>query len=249
MKDLSSLMSVIDLVPPVIAQGRVKQVVGLVVEGNGPGIPVGSQCLIEVNRGAAQVPAEVVGFRQDRILLMPLGEMRGIEPGSLISMRESHTGVPVGDDLLGRVIDGLGSPMDGGGPLHCQTQYPLYAEPLNPMERDRILEPVDVGIRAVNGLLTIGKGQRIGILAGSGVGKSTLLGMVARHTAADVSVIALIGERGRELKDFIERDLGPEGFPARWLLSPPVTSRLLSGCAAPIWPWRSRSISGTRAGM
>lgn len=212
MKDLSPLTNVIDRVPPVLAHGRVKQVVGLVVEGNGPGIPVGSQCLIEVNRGAAQVPAEVVGFRQNRILLMPLGEMRGIEPGSLISMRESQTAVPVGDDLLGRVIDGLGRPMDGGGPLQGQTRYPLYAEPLNPMARDRILEPVDVGIRAVNGLLTIGKGQRIGILAGSGVGKSTLLGMVARHTAADVSVIALIGERGRELKDFIERDLGPEGL-------------------------------------
>lgn len=205
-------MRVIGQVPEVLAQGRVKQVVGLVVEGNGPGIPVGSQCAIEVNRGTAQVPAEVVGFKRDRILLMPLGEMRGIEPGSLISMRESHTRVPVGEGLLGRVIDGLGKPMDGKGLLQCAHQYPLYAEPLNPMERDRILEPVDVGIRTVNGLLTIGKGQRIGILAGSGVGKSTLLGMVARHTAADVSVIALIGERGRELKDFIEKDLGEEGL-------------------------------------
>lgn len=212
MKKLSSLMNVVELVPPIMAQGRVKQVVGLVVEGSGPSIPVGSQCLIEVNRGAARIPAEVVGFRQDRILLMPLGEMRGIEPGSLISMRESQTAVPVGDNLLGRVIDGLGRPMDGGEPPECKAQYPLYAEPLNPMERERILKPVDVGIRAVNGLLTIGKGQRIGILAGSGVGKSTLLGMVARHTAADVSVIALIGERGRELKDFIERDLGAEGL-------------------------------------
>ena len=210
--NFANIIKTAERVPPVIAQGRVKQVVGLVVEGNGPGIPVGSQCLIEVNRGAALVPAEVVGFRQDRILLMPLGEMRGIEPGSLISMQESHTGVPVGEDLLGRVVDGLGRPMDGKGPLSCPAQYPLYAEPLNPMERDRILEPVDVGIRAVNGLLTIGKGQRIGILAGFGVGKSTLLGMVARHTAADVSVIALIGERGRELRDFIERDLGEEGL-------------------------------------
>ncbi|MCK5341307.1 MAG: FliI/YscN family ATPase, partial [Desulfobulbaceae bacterium] len=118
----------------------------------------------------------------------------------------------VAESMLGRVIDGLGNPMDGKGPLDCDALYPLYAEPLNPMERQRILEPVDVGIRSINGLLALGKGQRVGILAGSGVGKSTILGMIARHTAADVSVIAMIGERGRELKDFIERDLGPEGL-------------------------------------
>ena len=158
------------------------------------------------------VLAEVVGFREGRVLLMPLGEMRGVEPGSAIRLVGEQAGVPVAESLLGRVIDGLGKPMDGKGPLRAETQYPLYATPLNPMERERILEPVDVGVRAINGLLTLGKGQRIGILAGSGVGKSTLLGMIARHTAADISVIALIGERGRELKDFIERDLGPEGL-------------------------------------
>jgi len=210
--NLADIIKSVDRVSPVIAQGRVNQVVGLVVESNGPCISVGSQCEIESFNGQGRIPAEVVGFRRDRILLMPLGDMRGVEPGSLINLKESNSSALVGDDLLGRVIDGLGHPMDGKGPLLCQHSYPLYAEPLNPMERERILEPVDVGIRAVNGLLTIGKGQRIGILAGSGVGKSTLLGMVARHTAADVSVIALIGERGRELKDFIERDLGEEGL-------------------------------------
>ncbi len=192
--------------------GRVNQVIGMVLESLGPGIPVGSICEVSVFKNQGTVLAEVVGFREGRVLLMPLGEMRGVEPGSAIRLVGEQAGVPVAESLLGRIIDGLGNPMDGKGPLRAETQYPLYAAPLNPMERERILEPVDVGVRAINGLLTLGKGQRIGILAGSGVGKSTLLGMIARHTAADISVIALIGERGRELKDFIERDLGPEGL-------------------------------------
>lgn len=192
--------------------GRVNQVIGMVLESLGPGIPVGSICEVSVFKNQGTVLAEVVGFREGRVLLMPLGEMRGVEPGSAIRLVGEQAGVPVAESLLGRIIDGLGNPMDGKGPLQAETQYPLYAAPLNPMERERILEPVDVGVRAINGLLTLGKGQRIGILAGSGVGKSTLLGMIARHTAADISVIALIGERGRELKDFIERDLGPEGL-------------------------------------
>ena len=192
--------------------GRVNQVIGMVLESLGPGIPVGSICEVSVFKGKGKILAEVVGFREGRVLLMPLGEMRGVEPGSAIRLVGGQAGVVVAESLLGRVIDGLGNPMDGKGPLQPEAQYPLYAEPLNPMDRERILEPVDVGVRAINGLLTLGKGQRIGILAGSGVGKSTLLGMIARHTAADISVIALIGERGRELKDFIERDLGPEGL-------------------------------------
>jgi len=192
--------------------GRVNQVIGMVLESLGPGIPVGSICEVSVFKGAGTVMAEVVGFKEDRVLLMPLGEMRGVEPGSAIRLVDGQAGVPVAESLLGRIIDGLGNPMDGKGPLKATALYPLYAEPLNPMTRERILEPVDVGVRAINGLLTLGKGQRIGILAGSGVGKSTLLGMIARHTAADISVIALVGERGRELKDFIERDLGPEGL-------------------------------------
>ncbi len=196
----------------IAVRGRVSQVIGMVVESQGPGIPVGSMCEISTFRGQGRVPAEVVGFREGRALLMPLGEMRGVEPGSVIQQVGGQAAAPVSESMLGRVIDGLGHPVDGKGPLMTKTSYPLYAEPLNPMERERITEPIDVGVRAINGLLTLGKGQRIGILAGSGVGKSTLLGMIARHTAADVSVIALVGERGRELKDFIERDLGPEGL-------------------------------------
>ncbi len=209
---LDRIMDAVGRVPPVARSGRVEQVVGMVVEGNGPRVPVGSLCAIAAAGGDGPVPAEVVGFRRDRILLMPLGEMRGIEPGGRIALEDEESGVPVGMGLLGRVVDGLGRPVDGKGPLAPDDWYPLYAEPLNPMERERITEPVDVGVRAINGLLTLGKGQRIGIMAGSGVGKSTLLGMIARHTAADVSVIALIGERGRELRDFIERDLGPGGL-------------------------------------
>ena len=193
-------------------RGRVNQVIGMVIESKGPGIPVGSMCEVDIFRGKAKIPAEVVGFREGRVLLMPLGEMRGVEPGSALRLVGGQATVEVSDSLLGRIIDGLGNPMDGKGPLPLGQPYPLYAEPLNPMERERISEPVDVGVRAINGMLTLGKGQRIGIMSGSGVGKSTLLGMIAKHTAADVSVIALIGERGRELKDFIERDLGPEGL-------------------------------------
>ena len=211
--DLSQVIKIAtDPAPLFTVGGRVSQVIGMVIESEGPGIPVGSICEVEVFRGRSTVPAEVVGFREGKVLLMPLGEMRGVEPGSAIRLVEGQARVPVSQALLGRIIDGLGEPMDGGGPLLGEDSYPLYAEPLNPMSRDRITEPVDVGVRAINGLLSLGKGQRIGIMAGSGVGKSTLMGMIARHTAADVSVIALIGERGRELKDFIERDLGPEGL-------------------------------------
>lgn len=210
--DLSSCIQMAAEQPLVTVQGRVNQVIGMVIESKGPGIPVGSICEVDVFKGKNRIPAEVVGFREGRVLLMPLGEMRGVEPGSTIRLVGGQAKVRVAKSLLGRVIDGLGNPMDDKGPLEEGLEYPLYADPLNPMKRERIKETVDVGIRSINSLLTLGKGQRIGILAGSGVGKSTLLGMIARHTAADVSVIALIGERGRELKDFIERDLGPEGM-------------------------------------
>lgn len=195
---------------PLRACGVVRKVVGMVLESQGPGIPVGGLCELEgEERG---VLAEVVGFRDQRLLLMPLGEMRGVKPGKRVWEAAAAAEVPVGPNLLGRVIDGLGEPIDRRGPLRPATHYPLYADPLNPMERPVISEPVDVGVRAINACLTLGKGQRIAIMAGSGVGKSTLLGMIARNTTADVSVIALIGERGREVKEFIQRDLGPEGL-------------------------------------
>ena len=198
---------------PIRVYGRVDKGVGLVIEGLGPRANIGDVCLIQPNDGAqdSTVEAEVIGFREDRILLMPLQEMRGIGPGSRIIAKGRQRYVRVGEELLGRVIDGLGNPMDGKGHINGQL-YAIYREPINPLLRTRITKPLDLGIRVINTLLTCGKGQRIGIMAGSGVGKSVLLGMMARHTEADVNVIALIGERGREVLEFIEKDLGKEGL-------------------------------------
>ena len=154
--------------------------------------------------------AEVVGFREDRVLLMPLGEMQGIGPGSRVVMKGHIASVSVAPQMLGRIIDGLGQPLDGLPPVRAEECVPLYASPLNPLHRARITQPVDLGIRAINALLTCGQGQKIGVFAGSGVGKSVLLGMISRYTQADVRVIALVGERGREVKEFLERDLTPE---------------------------------------
>ena len=193
------------------AEGSVVKVVGLVVEGLGPGMSVGSVCSIQSADGE-EVLAEVVGFKDRRIILMPYGEMRGISPGCKITLVNERPHVPVGDAFLGRVVDGLGQPIDGCGPIPSDVHYPLYGHVVNPMNRRPIREVADIGVAAVNALITIGKGQRMAIMAGSGVGKSVLMGMMARHTAADVSVVALIGERGREVKDFIEQDLGEEGL-------------------------------------
>jgi flagellum-specific ATP synthase len=192
--------------------GRVTQVVGLVIESRGPAAQVGELCYIHISRTEPPVAAEVVGFKDDRVLLMPLGDMTGIKPGSEIIASGRSLSVNVGDALLGRVIDGLGNPMDGKGPLFSEADYPLHNMPSDPLTRKRIKEHLPLGVRAIDGLLTVGRGQRIGIFAGSGVGKSTLLGMIARNTEADVNVIGLIGERGREVRDFIEKDLGEEGL-------------------------------------
>ena len=198
---------------PIKVYGRVDKGVGLVIEGLGPRANIGDVCLIQPSDLVKDsfVEAEVIGFREDRILLMPLQEMRGIGPGSRIIAKGRQRYVRVGEELLGRVLDGLGNPMDGKGHINGQL-YPIYQEPINPLSRRRILTPLDLGIRAINTLLTCGKGQRIGIMAGSGVGKSVLLGMMARNTEADVNVIALIGERGREVREFLEKDLGEEGL-------------------------------------
>jgi flagellum-specific ATP synthase len=200
-------------IEPVPLNGRVSRVVGLLIEGQGPGATVGSHCLI-YPKGSSMKPihAEVVGFRNREVLFMPYGETRGIGPGCRIISCGESASVEVGEELLGRIVNGLGEPIDGCGPLQTKIRYPLYNPPPHPLKRARIAQPLDVGVRAINGLLTCGKGQRIGIFAGSGVGKSTLLGMMARFTRADVSVIALIGERGREVREFIERDLGEEGL-------------------------------------
>ncbi|MGD9057640.1 MAG: flagellar protein export ATPase FliI [Desulfobacterales bacterium] len=194
------------------AQGKVTNIVGLVIEAQGPMSRLGTVCDIYTQGDLRKISAEVLGFRDNKVMMMPLEEMRGIGPGCPIVARQQRAVIPVGTGLLGRVIDGLGNPIDGKGPIVVESEYPIYGMPVNPLSRKRISRPLDLGIRAINGLLTLGCGQRIGIFSGSGVGKSVLLGMIARKTAADVNVIALIGERGREVNEFIEKELGPEGL-------------------------------------
>ncbi len=191
--------------------GRVTQVVGLILESNGPNANYGDLCSVYPKQGKP-ILAEVVGFREQRILLMPLADLTGIGPGSYVTATGRPLKVPVGPRLLGRVLDGLGRPLDNKGPLVSSTSYPIVGETVQPLDRQRISKPLPVGVKAIDALLTCGRGQRLGIFAGSGVGKSTLLGMMARNTTADVNVIALIGERGREVREFLERDLGPEGI-------------------------------------
>ena len=193
--------------------GKVVQIVGLVIECNGPNVSIGELCYVHSHfEDVEPLPAEVVGFREGYVLLMPLGETKGIGPGCQVISAQKVLQVKVGPELLGRVIDGLGNPIDGKGPILCQKEYPIQADPPAPLERPVIKDSLYVGVRAIDGLITMGQGQRIGIMAGSGVGKSTLLSMIARNTEADISVIALVGERGREVKEFIERDLGEEGL-------------------------------------
>lgn len=206
----NQLMQTVDQTEPISAQGRVSKIVGLMVEAAGPRASVGEYCHI-ITRNGRELPAEVVGFRDSTTLLMPLGELEGIAPGDRVLPQRQKLTVPVGPGLLGRILDGLGHPMDGR-PLLTETEYPLQNKPPNALLRPRIRDTLSVGVRAIDGILTIGRGQRMGIFAGSGVGKSTLLGMMARNTVADVNVIALVGERGRELRDFIEKDLGSEGL-------------------------------------
>lgn len=193
--------------------GKVVQIVGLVIECNGPNVSMGELCYVHSHfEDVEPLPAEVVGFREGYVLLMPLGETKGIGPGCQVVSAQKVLQVKVGPELLGRVIEGLGNPIDGKGPILCQKEYPIQADPPAPLERPVIKDSLYVGVRAIDGLITMGQGQRIGIMAGSGVGKSTLLSMIARNTEADISVIALVGERGREVKEFIERDLGEEGL-------------------------------------
>ena len=191
--------------------GRVNRIIGLVIEGDGPAVSVGSLCTIYPSN-RLPIQAQVVGFQDKRILLMPLGDIMGIEPGSIIESTKEYPTYQVSNELIGRIIDGNGEPIDGKGPIPAGAEYPLMGSPMNPLERKRLREPLDIGVRSINGLLSFAKGQRLGILAGTGVGKSVLMGMIARNTNADVNVIALIGERGREVKEFIEENLGEEGL-------------------------------------
>lgn len=210
--NLGNLAEQLMEVEPFAVRGKVTKAVGLIIEGSGVWAPVGARATIRSREGGESIHAEVVGFQDRRIFLMPLGVIHGVGPGSLVQIESTKDSVPVGEALMGRVIDGLGQPIDGGEPIREVRGCSLYQRPMNPLNRKRIHRPLDLGVRALNGLLTCGQGQRLGIFAGSGVGKSTLLAMVARNTEADVSVIALIGERGREVNEFLQGTLGEKGL-------------------------------------
>ncbi|MBP7792958.1 MAG: flagellar protein export ATPase FliI [Candidatus Goldbacteria bacterium] len=192
--------------------GKITQVIGLVLEATGLKAAIGELCKIISKNEQISIDAEIVGFREGKALLMPLGDLRGIGPGSKVISTGREFKIPVGEDLMGRILDGLGNPIDNKGPLKAKKFYSVYRSPSDPIMRKRVEESISTGIRAIDGCLTIGKGQRIGIFSGSGIGKSVTLGMIARNTSADVNVIALVGERGREVRDFIEKDLKIEGL-------------------------------------
>ena len=192
--------------------GKITEVSGMILKGYLPGASLGSVVEIFPQGIEKSFFAEVVGFKDQSILMMPLSEIRGVAMGAKIVLVKQHASVRVSEQLLGRVVDGLGNPLDGGPEVELFEEIPIYNEVRNPLGRKPIREPLDLGIRAINSTLTVGRGQRVGIMAGSGVGKSVLLGMMARYTNADVNVIALIGERGREVREFIENDLGVEGM-------------------------------------
>jgi flagellum-specific ATP synthase len=226
---------------PIQIQGRLTRVAGLIMEAVGLRLPVGSTCSIS-QPGLASAEAEVVGFSGDRLFLMPASDIYGLIPGARVTALEPKQSppdhgkpthpwrrvedrakhLPVGEGLLGRVLDGAGRPLDRLGPLRFQIQAPLQSRPVNPIDREPIGTPLDVGVRAINALLTVGRGQRMGLFAGSGVGKSVLLGMMARYTSADVIVVGLIGERGREVKEFIENILGEKGLARAVVVAAPA---------------------------
>ncbi|QHJ13600.1 Flagellum-specific ATP synthase [Paraglaciecola mesophila] len=216
---------------PVVAAGKLVRGIGLTLEAVGCQMPVGSQCLIQTVDG--EIEAEVVGFAEHITYLMPTQAVKGIVPGSRVQPLNREQGLPVGMSLLGRVVDGNGQPLDGLGAIKAEKRVPLTRPPMNPLSRKPIREPLDVGVRAINSMITVGSGQRMGLFAGSGVGKSVLLGMMTRGTSADVVVVGLVGERGREVKEFIQDILGDEERQKAVVVAAPAdTSPLmrLKGC-------------------
>lgn len=209
-----------DHIAPVV-EGRLTRMVGLTLEASGCLAPIGSRCVVE-NPDGSQIEAEVVGFSGDKLYLMPTSDVRGIVPNARVIPTDAVYEAPVGFELLGRVLDGTGRPIDGKGPLKTRDKMPLSGRSVNPMDKAPIEEPLDVGVRAINAMLSVGRGQRMGLFAGSGVGKSVLLGMMTRFTSADVVVVGLIGERGREVKEFIERILGEEGMARAVVVAAPA---------------------------
>lgn len=209
--DFTRYTRIVDTVSTVRPQGRVSRVVGLIAEGDSLGLGIGSLCSIMTDQGH-EVQAEVVGFKEEKALFMPYGDIRGVRMGSRIIPVAASPTAGVSEALLGRVIDGMGNPIDGKGPIPATDHYYLYGKPISPMGRKSIKEPMDVGIAAINSMITLGRGQRVAIMAGSGVGKSVLMGMMTKNTTAEVVVIGLIGERGREVKDFVEDTLDKEGL-------------------------------------
>ncbi len=241
---LADCRRAVNFAQPWAESGRLTRVAGLVMEAVGLRLPIGSQCLVQIP-GGPNVDAEVVGFSGDRLLLMPSTDVYGVMPGARVTPENPLAAQPprmgrrytpkrraqdrvrqvaAGPQLLGRVLDGAGRPLDSLAPLAAEDRVPLYARSLNPLGRAPIREPLDVGVRSINALLTVGRGQRLGLFAGSGVGKSLLLGMMARYTDADVVVVGLIGERGREVKDFIENNLGDEGMARAVVVAAPADS-------------------------
>lgn len=212
MEILNKYKDIINTVKAINEVGKVTEIVGLIIESDGPKASIGDLCHIYNRMDEKPVWAEVVGFKTGKILLMPLGTMEGLMPGALVINTGEPMKIKVGQQLLGRVLDGLGRPIDNLGDINSQSLYSTQADAINPLNRKLIREPLSLGIRSIDGFITAGKGQRLGVFAGSGVGKSTTLAMMAKNTSADLNVIALIGERGREVREFIESTLGPEGM-------------------------------------
>ncbi len=207
---------------PLIVEGKLNRMVGLTLETVGCRAAVGARCTVESSEG--EIEAEVVGFSGERLYLMPTGDIKGLVPDARVTPGQGMYRAQVGDALLGRVIDAAGKPLDGKGPIRCDTSLPLAGKQVNPLARWAINEPLDVGVAAINSLLTVGRGQRLGLFAGSGVGKSVLLGMMTRYTEADVIVVGLIGERGREVKDFVDKILGEQGLERSVVVASPADS-------------------------